>query len=198
MTGTKSATHNNKLGIAALAFFGMVATVVLAGPASAVNGQVQVTASNDAKFSMTLSTATSNFGTNLGPDGTPSNQSDVAAYQDGNNGAYYVKSDGPGFAQTIEVKSNQAWSGSVSAAENTGSAGMKIADNSLRWSQGNMTSLNDAKSGTAFSMTPDNTVFGVGNQPAGVNTYNYDYSLRVLWTDAPGTFSSIVTYTASQ
>ena len=35
-------------------------------------------------------------------------------------------------------------------------------------------------------------------QPTGVSTYNYDYSMRVLWTDAPGTFSSIVTYTASQ
>jgi hypothetical protein len=175
----------------------MVATVVLAAPASAVNGQVQVTASNAAKFSVTLSTATSNFGTNLGPDGTPSNQSDVVAYQDGNNGAYYVKSD-PGFAQTIEVMSNQAWSGSVSAAENTGSAGMKIADNSLRWSPTHMSSLNDAKSGTAFSTTPDNTVFGLGNQPEGVNIYNYDYSMRVLWTDAPGTFSSVLTYTASQ
>ncbi len=189
--------RNNKLRIAALALLGMMATVVLAAPASAVNGQVQVTASNAAKFSMTLSTATSNFGTNLGPDGTASNQSDVAAYQDGNNGAYYVKSD-PGFAQTVTVKSNQAWSGSVSAAENTGSAGMKIADSSLRWSSGHMTSLNDAKSGTAFSTTANNTVFGVGNQPEGVNTYNYDYSMRVLWTDAPGNFSSIVTYTASQ
>ena len=192
-----STIRNNKLRIAALALFGMVATMVLDAPASAVNGQVQVTASNDAKFSMTLSTATSNFGTNLGPDGTASNQSDVAAYQDGNNGAYYVKSE-PGFAQTVTVQSNQAWSGSVSAAENTGSAGMTIADNSLRWASGHMTSRNDAQSGTAFSTTPNNTVFGVGNQPSGVNTYNYDYSMRVLWTDAPGNFSSIVTYTASQ
>jgi hypothetical protein len=189
--------RNNKLRVAALALFGMIATMLLGAPANAVNGQVQVTASNAAKFSMTLSTATSNFGTNLGPDATASNQSNVAAYQDGNNGAYYVKSD-PGFAQSVTVESNQAWNGSVAAAENTGSSGMKIADSSLRWSEGNMSSLSDAKSGTTFSTTADDTVFGTGNQPAGVSTYNYDYSMRVLWTDAPGTFSSIVTYTASQ
>jgi hypothetical protein len=195
-----STIRNNKLRITALALFGMVATVVLDAPASAVDGQVQVTASNEEKFSMTLSTATSNFGTNLGPDGTASNQSDVAAYQDGNNGAYYVKGDGPGFAQTVTVKSNQAWSGSVSAAESAGTAGMKIADSSLRWSAPNtqMSNLNDAKTGTAFSTAANNTVFGVGNQPTGVNTYGYDYSMRVLWTDAPGNFSSVVTYTASQ
>jgi hypothetical protein len=193
-----SPISNTKLRVAALALFGMVATVVLGAPANAVNGAVQVTANNVAKVSMTLSTATSNFGTNLGPDGTASNQSDVAAYQDGNNGAYYVKSD-PGFAQTIEVESNQAWTGSVAAAENTGTAGMTIADDSLRWSEGNMSSLSDAQSGSAFSTTADNTVFGGGGtQPTGVSTYNYDYSMRVLWTDAPGDFSSIVTYTASQ
>src|SRR3712207_2089984 len=123
MMSTINTIRNNKLRIAALALFGIMATVILDAPASAVNGEVQVSASNAAKFSMTLSTATSNFGTNLGPDGTASNQPDVAAYQDGNNGAYYVKSD-TGFAQTVTVKSNQAWSGSVSAAENTGSAGM--------------------------------------------------------------------------
>ncbi len=188
---------NKKLRIAALALFAAVATVVLGAPAGAESGTVQVTASNAAKFSMTLSTGTSNFGTNLGPDGTDSNQSGVVDYVDGNNGAYYVKSD-PGFAQTVTVKSNQAWSGSVSAAENSGSSGMKIADGSLRWSSANMSSLSDAQSGTAFSTTANNTVFGVGNQPKGVNVYNYDYSMRVLWTDDPGTFSSIVTYTASQ
>lgn len=192
--------RNNKLRVAALALFGLLATMLLGAPApaNAVNGQVEVTAQNAAKFSMTLSTATSNFGTNLGPDATASNQSDVAAYQDATNGAYYVKSD-PGFAQSVTVESNQAWSGSVAAAENTGTAGMTIAGNSLRWSEGNMASLSDAKSGTAFSTTADNTVFGGGGtQPTGVSTYNYDYSMRVLWTDAPGDFSSIVTYTASQ
>lgn len=189
--------NDNKLRIAALALFAMVATVVLGAPASAVDGTVQVTATNAAKFSMTLSTATSNFGTNLGPDGTDSNQSDVTDYVDGNNGAYYVKSN-PGFAQTVEVKSNQAWSGSVAATENSGTSGMKIANSSLRWSSGNMASLSDAQSGTAFSTAANNTVFGAVNQPKGVNVYNYDYSMRVLWTDDPGTFNSTVTYTASQ
>jgi hypothetical protein len=38
---------------------------------------------------------------------------------------------------------------------------------------------------------------GVPNQQRQC-TFSYDYSLRVSWTDAPGTFSSVVTYSATQ
>jgi len=195
---TKTANNRNKLKVTALALLGAAATLAFAVPASADSGQVEVKAQNASKLTLSLSTATSDFGTGLDPSGAASSVADVASYNDQPNGAYYVKKGDANFAQTVTVKSNKSWTGSVQAAENTGTAGMKIAGNSLRWKSGNMSTLGDAQGGTAFSTTADNSVFGSASQPNGVNNYSYDYSLRVLWTDNPGTFSSIVTYTAQQ
>ena len=70
-----------------------------------------------------------------------------------------------------------------------------------------LANLAAAQGGSAFNTpgTPDTTVWDTASscssgstKQAGVCSYNYDYSLRVRWTDAPGTFSSVVTYSASQ
>lgn len=182
---------------------GVLALALWAAKADAASGSVTVTASNATKFSLSLSTNAVDFGT-VDPSGTASNQGDVSSYPDGSNGAYYVKSNN-GYAETVTVSSNQPWSGSVSAAENTGTSGMKISKGSLRWALGDITSLAQAQSATPFTTSGDSTVFKTASScssgatlQAGTCTYNYDYALRVLWTDAPGTFNSVVTYTASQ
>lgn len=195
---------NRGARLLALSALGVTSVLLLAVPAGAESGQVEVKAQNSAKLTLSLSTATSNFGSGLDPSGAPAKDpdglpmADVAAYQDGGNGAYYVKKGTADPAQTVKVSSNTAWTGSVRANESVGTAGMKIADNSLRWKRGNMANQADAQGGTAFSTLADPTAFGQGAQPKGINSYDFDYSLRVLWTDDPGTFSSIVTYNAQQ
>ncbi|WP_273844085.1 hypothetical protein [Rubrobacter calidifluminis] len=192
--------HVKVLCVAVLA--GLLVLGLWARGAYADSGSVTVTASNAAKFSLSLSTNSVDFG-NVDPSGAPSNQQDVTAYVDGANGAYYVKSIS-GYAETVKVSSNAPWSGSVSAAENTGTSGMKIASGSLRWALGDISSLAQAQGATPFSTTPDTSVFNTASScssgatlQAGSCTYNFDYALRVLWTNAPGTFSSVVTYTVT-
>jgi hypothetical protein len=178
---------------------------------SAIQGVVDGTTnfgtlSSPPTLTLTLDTSSADFGSGLGPDGSPSNQSGVATYQDGGNGAYYVRHGAAGnFAVSVTVESSDPYTGSVSAAENTGTAGMKIANNDLRWSLGDMGSLAAAQGGTPFTTAADGTVFDNASSCAsgapkqqGRCTFSYDYSLRVFWTDAPGTFSSVVTYSATQ
>jgi hypothetical protein len=157
-------------------------------------------------LTLTLDTTSADFGTGLGPDGSPSSLPAVAAYPSGNAGAFYVRHGAAGnFAVSVTVESSDPYTGSVSATENTETAGMKIANNDLRWSLGDMGNLTAAQSGTPFTTAADGTVFdmasscfsGAPKQP-GTCTFGYDYSLRVSWTDSPGIFSSVVTYSATQ
>ena len=158
-------------------------------------------------LTMTLSTGSVPFGSGLKPDGSTSDQADAGAgHVDGGDGAYYVKKNATsGHAVTVTVNSSAPWDGSVRAAESTGTSGMSIGGGSLRWKLNDMSSLADAKAGTAFITSADSAVFNTARscssgsaKGAGVCTYNFDYSLRVRWTDAPGTFSSVITYCASQ
>jgi hypothetical protein len=157
-------------------------------------------------LTLTLDTTSADFGTGLGPDGSPSSLPAVAAYPNGNAGAFYVRHGAAGnFAVSVTVESTDPYTGLVSATENTGTAGMKIANNDLRWSLGDIGNLAAAQGGTPFTTAANGTVFdmasscpsGAPKQP-GTCTFSYDYSLRVSWTDAPGTFSSVVTYSATQ
>jgi hypothetical protein len=157
-------------------------------------------------LTLTLDTTSADFGTGLGPDGSPSSLPAVAAYPSGNAGAFYVRHGAAGnFAVSVTVESSDPYTGSVSATENTETAGMKIANNDLRWSLGDMGNLTAAQGGTPFTTAADGTVFdmasscfsGAPKQP-GTCTFGYDYSLRVSWTDSPGIFSSVVTYSATQ
>ena len=186
-------------GLIALLAFAVV-------PVRADTGTVTVTATSVAKFTLSLSTSSVAFGTNLTPDAVASNGTDVAAYLDGSTGAYYVGAgSGASYAVVATVSSNQAWTGSVAASENTGSAGMTIGGGALHWNLGDMGSLAAAKAGSAFTVATDTSVWDTASscasgaaRSAGVCTYNFDYSLRIRWVDAPGTFNSVVTYAATQ
>jgi hypothetical protein len=179
---------------------------LLASPVRADTGSVTVTATTQSTFSLSLDTNAVAFGTNLAPDATASNGTNVATYADGNNGAYYVRNgNASGYAVVATVKSTAPWSGSLTAAENSGTAGITIAGGGLRWRLGDMANLAGAQGGTPLSTTADSTVWDTASscssgstKQSGVCTYNFDYSLRVRWTDAAGTFSSVVTYSASQ
>jgi hypothetical protein len=157
-------------------------------------------------ITLTLDTTSADFGTGLGPDGSPSSLPAVVAYPSGNAGAFYVRHGAAGnFAVSVTVDSTDPYTGSVSATENTGTAGMRIANNDLRWSLGDMGSLATAQGGTPFTTAADGTVLDNASSCAsgapkqqGQCTFSFDYSLLVSWTDAPGTFSSVVTYSATQ
>lgn len=157
-------------------------------------------------LTLTLNTTSADFGTGLGPNGSPSSLPAVTAYPNGNAGAFYVRHGAAGnFAVSVSVASSDPYTGSVSATENTGTAGMRISSNDLRWSLGDMGNLAAAQGGTPFKTAADGTVFNSASSCAsgapkqqGNCTFNYDYSLRISWTDAPGTFNSVVTYSATQ
>ncbi len=107
------------------------------------------------------------------------------------SGAYYIKSA----AQTVTVTSNAPWTGYCRADENTGPAGIFVTNGCLEWR------LVDDATWRPFSVpaqsTPyDNTCFA--SRMTGANTYQYEYRLRVDWTDDPGTFSVVVSYVATQ
>lgn len=185
--------------------------ITKAAGGSAITGVTNGTTSFGAlsaasSLTLTLSTNTADFGTGLGPDGAASSLPATSVYPDGNTGSYYVRNGAAGSqAVSVTVKSTAPYTASASAAENTGTAGMRISNGSLRWALGDMTSLAAAQGGKPFTTTPDATVFNqasscASGQPKqqGECTFRYDYGLRVLWTDTPGAFSSIVTYSAQQ
>ena len=157
-------------------------------------------------LTLTLDTSSADFGSGLGPDGSPSSLPAVAAYPNGNAGAFYVRHGAAGnFAVSVTIESTDPYTGSVSATENAGTAGMKIANGDLRWSLGDMGSLAAAQGGIPFTTAADGLVFNSASSCAsgapkqqGKCTFSYDYSLRVSWTDAPGTFNSVITYSATQ
>ena len=193
-------------GPALLAVAGAALLVPGSRPAQADTGTVTVSAATQSSFSLTLDTGAVPFGTNLGPDAVASNAVNTVGYLDADNGAYYVKNGSAGVhAVVATVKSTAPWTGSVSAAENTGSGGITIAGGGLRWSLGDIGSLAAAKAGIPFSTSGDGTAFDTAStclsgstKNAGVCSYNFDYSLRVRWTDTAGTFTSVITYSASQ
>lgn len=157
-------------------------------------------------LSLTIDTGAADFGTGLGPDGAASSLPSVVSYPDGDAGAYYVRNGAAGAsAVSVTVNSTAPYTGSVSATENSGTSGVSISGGGLRWTLGDMGSLAAAQAARPFGTTPDATVFDAASRCAsgqpgqqGECTFDYDYGLRVLWTDAPGAFDSVVTYSARQ
>ncbi len=88
------------------------------------------------------------------------------------------------------VRSNGAWTGSCWAAENSGTAStIRVSDSRLEWH------LSGGSGWSALGATPDTGCFA--NRPVGSTTYGFDYRLRVLWTDEPGTVCTSVHYGVS-
>ena len=97
----------------------------------------------------------------------------------------------------VTVKSNKVWNGTVVATENAGtSASLTIASGALRHVESTEpTTYAACSGGTAFTTTAGTWKSSVAK---GSNTYTMYYCLRVDWDDDPGSFSSSVTYTATQ
>ena len=176
----------------------ILASVLTSNLVSAETGGVSASGTNNAKITVTIADGTSDFGTNLDPEGTDSNSSDTVADQQGstgNQGSYYVWS-AAGSGLSVEVKSNKVWSGTVEASENAGtSTSMSISGGVMTYAESAPASYSDCSSATAFTTTAASWKTSVAK---GKNTYTHYYCLRVDWDDDPGTFSSSVTYTATQ
>ena len=181
------------IGIGSLVAGGLLASISGAG---AVTEAVTASGTNNAKITIAISDATAAFGTTLTPDGVASDSSDtVDAYTDATNGSYY-KWSAAGSGVGITVKSNKVWDGTIEASENAGTSGdITVAGGSLKWAESDCASYAACDSTTAFETSPASWKSSVAK---GVNSYNQWYSLRVRWTDDPGTFSSTVTYTVTQ
>jgi hypothetical protein len=101
-------------------------------------------------------------------------------------GAYYVKSG----ALQVTVDSNAAWSAFVRAEENLGTAStIRIAEGDLQWRLVGASNWADLSSETSVLLAAGS---------AGVSSYQYDYRLRVLWVDDPGSFDSMMTFEVAQ
>ena len=185
------------LFILSIAVFASVLTASVVG---AETGGVSASGTNNAKMTVTIGDSSSDFGTNLDPEGTNSTSTDtVLDYQgsSGNEGSYYVwKADG-GTGLTVGVKSNKVWSGTAQASENGGtSSSMTVASGVMTYSETTEpTTYAACSSATAFTTTASTWQTSVAK---GSNSYTYFYCLRVDWDDDPGTFSSSITYTATQ
>ena len=178
----------------------MIATLAIsASVADAETGGVSASGTNNAKLTVTIADPSSDFGANLDPTGTDSTSGDsVLDYQGstGNQGSQYVwKAAGSGL--TIDVASNKVWNGTAEATENAGtSASMTIASGVMKYVETTEpTSYSDCDAGTAFATTAATWKSSIAK---GKSTFTYYYCMRVDWTDDPGTFSSSITYTATQ
>ncbi|MDI7275507.1 MAG: hypothetical protein QME94_05980, partial [Anaerolineae bacterium] len=147
-------------------------------------------------LSISVSASAVTFGA-VGPDGeVDPGVSGVSSTVD-DQGADYVidAADGQGAAE-VTVTSSVPWTGYCRASENAGTAtSVTIADQRLAWR------LDGAAGWTAFTTAVESPPYGNNCFPSrivGSNTYLYDYRLRILWSDAAGTFESVVTYEVSQ
>ncbi|MDI7276381.1 MAG: hypothetical protein QME94_10405 [Anaerolineae bacterium] len=159
--------------------------LIVAVPAQADTATVTVTAVLLDKFSLSISTPTADFG-NVEPEGAP------AGYNLADVGSFYVWDNG-GSGLVVTVKSNRIWNGTFSAAESTGTSGLTIAGADLRYDTVRPADYSEAAADPAFTVAP---ITWETNHGRGVASYSYYYSLEVTWVDAPGTFSSVVTYSA--
>jgi hypothetical protein len=166
----------------------------LAAPASADSGAVTVTATNNAKLTMTIGTPSAHFGSALDPTGAgTAGQVSATAPGSGDQGVYYVWSPS---GALVTVKSNKTWNGTVQASENSGSAtSLSVASGALRFDASNPSTYAAASTASAFATTPTTWQ---QNHTKGSSSFTYNYLLRVDWSDDPGTFTSTVTYSATQ
>lgn len=134
-------------------------------------------------ITVSVSTRNVTFG-DISPLGAvPSGSSGLTSDAD-EQGAYYTKSP----AVRVTVNSNAPWTGSLSAQENDGSSrAISVADGDLKWRLQGSANWNVFTSGSSGMSGAD-----------GTSDLVYDYQLRVQWDDDPGSFSSVVTYNATQ
>jgi hypothetical protein len=166
---------------------------------SASQGSVQVSGTNDGKTTISISDASASFG-RIDPAGSEPDSDDGVESLQGtqeDQGSYYVWKSDPGAGLRVVVKSNRSWSGTVRAAENSGTAStMSIASGALRYVEGAPpVSYDDCASAAAFATAEAPWRTEVS---AGVHSFVHYYCLRSDWSDEPGSFRSSVIYTVSQ
>ena len=137
---------------------GLAASQIGSGGVSAETAVVSIAGTNNASLTIKIADATADLGSNLDPDGTDSNSVDIVFdYQGsaGNQGTYYIWKSG-GAGNTIEVRSNKAWSGALVATENSGTAtSMTILSGVLRYVEGlEPTSYQDCGSVPPWTLRP--------------------------------------------
>jgi hypothetical protein len=163
-------------------------TTVTAMSAGSPGASNSATAANtttvNGVITISLSTSTVEFGS-VSPSGAMDPGAvNVWSTTDG-FGAHYVKDQG----LQITVSSNSAWTGTVWAQENVGSASsIRISDGDLQWR------LEGDLDWTPLHLS--SSTFGEGR--SGSSSHWYDYRLRILWEDDPGDFKSAVTYRVTQ
>jgi hypothetical protein len=135
---------------------------------------------------LTLSTGSVDFGS-VAPTGeVDPGVSGVTSTVD-DQGAYYVKAG----ALRASITAGGPWRGSWQAAENVGSSStLRIDRGVLEWR------LSGSDQWTPFSGSP--RVWPFANPAAAGADYSFDFRLRVLWTDDPGTFDAPITVSVSQ
>lgn len=164
-------------------------------PSAANSASATDTTTANGVLSLTISVSSASFGA-VSPTGDldPS-ATGVSSYPDA-QGSYYILDGGPSGAVRVRVSSNGAWSGGCWADENTGTAAtIRVGQGYLQWTQAGVAAWAPLDT-TAGAPPYDNACFP--SRGTGDNQYDFDYRLRITWTDDPGSFSSVVTYAASQ
>ena len=177
--------------------------------AEAVSDSITATGTITDTLTLDITQTSVDFGANLTPSGDGAGG---AAFEQPGTGAYYVQNS----AATVQVDSSKAWSGNVSATENSGTSYTGTTDPAkqvdvghMHWMLGGMGGYSDASTAPAFTTGADSSVFnqasncsvGSVSSPTASNascTFDYSYSLGVLWDNISGSFSSTVTYDAVQ
>lgn len=188
-------TKRSLLGLVA----GAVMSLGLVMPTLAVEvdgGTVEVDGNNTAKLIVSISTDGIDFGT-INPDGLDS-VGTTDFLDPAGAGAAYVANTGV----TVTIQSNLPWIGKIAAEENSGtSLNMTLAN--LRYTHADGDSGSPATSYAEATGAPSIAFDTVAQDwDAGSATqseaHTDHYALRVDWTNNPGTFSTVVTYSVTQ
>jgi hypothetical protein len=139
-------------------------------------------------LALELSTTEVDFG-QIAADGRLDGAAPGVTSQVDDRGAYYIIEQ----AVQVVVTANVPWTGACSAAANRGTArDVTIDGGRLEWRLHGSTAWTPfpaKRSGATDACLPSPSI--------GTNTYVYDVRLRVERTDAPGSFRSTLTFTAS-
>ena len=193
-------TLRDNVRVAPIVIGAVVALFLLTSDrAGAANAVVVVSGVNNAMLTVSIADSTADMGSNLDPNGTDSNSVDVVFdFQGGtgNQGSQYLWTH-QGTGNVVEVSSNKAWFGTIGATENAGtSQTMTVESGVLKYVEGpEPASYEDCDAGTGLTTSPATWKASIG---PGRSVFVHYYCLRVDWDDAPGTFTSSITYTATQ
>jgi hypothetical protein len=166
----------------------VAASLVMGNHLFAESATVSVSANNVAKIKIAVDTGTVDFG-DVDATGQGSYSAGVTATERGDDsGTDFVIGDASGTgAVQVTVKSNKTWTSKAKGTANGGTSDMALGDLGYR---------NDGTGGYTAFTTSDVTLKSA--QAKGVDRQKYDYQLYVKYASTLGTFSTTITYTATQ